>query len=35
MAAQGGNAVIGDHPGGGATITLYIPHVAADNPPPE
>jgi two-component system sensor histidine kinase KdpD len=35
MAAQGGNAVIGDHPGGGATITLYLPHVAADNPPPE
>jgi two-component system sensor histidine kinase KdpD len=35
MAAQGGEVVIGDNPGGGATITLYLPHVAADNPPLE
>jgi two-component system sensor histidine kinase KdpD len=35
IAAQGGEVVIGDNPGGGATITLYLPHVAADNPPPE
>jgi two-component system sensor histidine kinase KdpD len=35
IAAQGGEVVIGDNPGGGAAITLYLPHVATDNPPPE
>jgi two-component system sensor histidine kinase KdpD len=35
VSAQGGEVVIGETPGGGATITLYLPYVAADNPPPE
>ncbi len=35
ITAQGGEVVIGGQPGSGAIITLYLPHVAADNPPPE
>jgi two-component system sensor histidine kinase KdpD len=35
VAAQGGEVVLGDNPGGGATITLYLPHTTPDNPPPE
>jgi len=33
--AQGGDVVLGDNPGGGAQITLYLPHVVAKNSPPE
>lgn len=35
IAAQGGEVVVGENPGGGARITLYLPHVAAENPPPD
>jgi len=35
ITAQGGEVVVGGQAGGGAIITLYLPHVAADNPPPE
>jgi two-component system, OmpR family, sensor histidine kinase KdpD len=31
ITAQGGEAVLGDSPGGGATITLYLPHVFPKN----
>jgi len=33
IAAQGGEVVVGENTGAGATITLYLPHVAAENPP--
>jgi two-component system, OmpR family, sensor histidine kinase KdpD len=33
--AQGGEVVLGDNPGGGAKITLYLPHAVAKNSPPE
>lgn len=32
ITAQGGEVVLGDNPGGGATITLYLPHVFPKNP---
>jgi two-component system sensor histidine kinase KdpD len=32
ITAQGGEVVLGDNPGGGATITLYLPHVYPKNP---
>ena len=35
IAAQGGEVSLGDNPGGGAKITLYLPHFAPENPPPE
>jgi len=34
-AAQGGEVVLDDQPGGGACITLYLSHTVSDNPPPE
>ncbi len=33
--ALGGEVVLGDNPGGGARITLYLPHKVANNSPPE
>jgi two-component system sensor histidine kinase KdpD len=33
--AQGGEVVLRDNPGGGAEITLYLPHIVAKNSPPE
>jgi two-component system sensor histidine kinase KdpD len=33
--AQGGEVVLGDNPGGGAKITLYLPHTVEENFPPE
>ncbi len=35
IAAQGGEVVVGENSGGGALITLYLPHVTAENPPPD
>jgi len=35
ITAQGGEVVLEDNPGGGAKITLYLPHHAPENPPPE
>jgi two-component system sensor histidine kinase KdpD len=35
VTAQGGEVILGDNPGGGAKITLYLPHTTPDNPPPE
>jgi two-component system, OmpR family, sensor histidine kinase KdpD len=35
IAAQGGEVVIGDNPGGGAMITVYLPHSPPQNPPQE
>jgi two-component system, OmpR family, sensor histidine kinase KdpD len=35
VSAQGGEVVVGDNPGGGAAITIYLPHVPTQNPPPE
>jgi two-component system sensor histidine kinase KdpD len=35
IAAQGGEVTIGDNPGGGARITLHLPHVPLKTPPPE
>jgi two-component system sensor histidine kinase KdpD len=35
ISTQGGEVTLGDNPGGGAKITLYLPHTAPDNPPPE
>jgi two-component system sensor histidine kinase KdpD len=35
ITAQGGEVVLDDNPGGGAKITLYLPHRAPENPPPE
>jgi len=35
ITAQGGEVVLGDNPGGGATITLYLPHLFPKNPLPE
>jgi len=33
--AQNGDVVLEDNPGGGAKITLYLPHFVAKNSPPE
>jgi two-component system sensor histidine kinase KdpD len=35
IVAQGGEVLLGDNGGGGARITLYLPHTAPENPPPE
>jgi two-component system, OmpR family, sensor histidine kinase KdpD len=35
VAAQGGEVLLEDHSGGGAQITLYLPHTSPENPPPE
>ena len=35
VAAQGGEAVAGANPGGGAVFTIYLPHAAPQSPPPE
>ena len=35
IVAQGGKILLSDNAGGGALITLYLPHHAPDNPPPE
>ena len=35
IVAQGGEVILGDNPGGGAKITLYLPYIAPENPPPE
>jgi len=35
ITAQGGEVILGDNPGGGARITLHLPHVISNNPPPE
>jgi two-component system sensor histidine kinase KdpD len=35
MAAQGGEVILGDNPGGGARITLHLPHKTGNNPLPE
>jgi two-component system sensor histidine kinase KdpD len=35
IAAQGGEVLVGENSGAGATITLYLPHVPAENPPPD
>lgn len=35
IAAQGGEVIVGENTDVGATITLYLPHVAAENPPPD
>jgi len=34
-AALGGGVALGENPGGGARITLYLPHKVANNSPPE
>jgi two-component system sensor histidine kinase KdpD len=33
--AQQGDIVVGENPGGGAVFTIYLPHSAPQNPPPE
>ena len=35
VAAQGGEIVVGENPGGGAVFTIYLPHVPPKAPPPE
>ncbi|HEU5080970.1 MAG TPA: sensor histidine kinase KdpD [Opitutaceae bacterium] len=35
IVAQGGEIVVGENPGGGAAITLYLPHSASAPLPPE
>ncbi len=35
IVAQGGEVVVGENPGGGAVITIYLPHRAAEDPPRE
>jgi two-component system, OmpR family, sensor histidine kinase KdpD len=35
ITAQGGDVILDDNPGGGARITLHLPHVISNNPPPE
>jgi two-component system sensor histidine kinase KdpD len=33
IVAQGGEVVVGENPGGGAVITIYLPHRQPENPP--
>jgi two-component system, OmpR family, sensor histidine kinase KdpD len=35
IAAQGGEVILGENPGGGATITLFLPHHVPENSSPE
>jgi len=35
VTAQGGDVVVGENPGGGAVITIYLPHRAAEDVPRE
>ncbi|HXC02928.1 MAG TPA: sensor histidine kinase KdpD [Opitutaceae bacterium] len=35
IVAQGGEVVVGENPGGGAVITIYLPHSAPDDIPKE
>jgi two-component system sensor histidine kinase KdpD len=35
IVAQGGEVVVGENPGGGAVITIYLPHSAPDDVPKE
>lgn len=35
VSAQGGDVVVGDNPGGGAAITIYVPHHPPQSSPPE
>jgi two-component system sensor histidine kinase KdpD len=35
IAAQGGEVVVGENPGGGAVITIYLPHREPEAPGPE
>ena len=35
VAAQGGEIVVGENPGGGAVFTIYLPHAAPQTPPGE
>ncbi|WP_218938694.1 sensor histidine kinase [Oleiharenicola lentus] len=35
VTAQGGEVMVGENPGGGAVFTIYLPHTAPQNPPPE
>jgi two-component system sensor histidine kinase KdpD len=35
IAAQGGEINVGDNPGGGAAITLYLPQIVSENPAAE
>jgi two-component system sensor histidine kinase KdpD len=35
VAAQGGEVIVGQNPGGGAVFTIYLPHHAAHAAPPE
>jgi two-component system sensor histidine kinase KdpD len=35
VTAQGGEVVVGENPGGGAVITIYLPHRAAEDVPRE
>ncbi len=35
IAAQGGEVILSENPGGGALVTLFLPHTAPENPPPE
>jgi len=35
VVAQQGEVVVGENPGGGAVFTIYLPHSAPQNPPPE
>jgi len=35
VAAQGGEVVVGENPGGGAVFTIYLPHTPPQTPPAE
>jgi two-component system sensor histidine kinase KdpD len=35
IVAQGGEVVVGETPGGGAVITIYLPHRPAEDVPRE